>query len=551
MSASDKKKLRKEQNAAFLSEKQKQEQAEAKKLRTYTISFVAMLALVLCVALVVLGVRAVNQSGVFQRNTIAGTVGDRELNTVELSYYYNDAISNYYNEWYSQYGEYTDSLIGFDPSKPLDKQIQDSATGKTWATYFVELALDEAKSDYALYDLAKAEGYTLPEDQQTELDNMLTSMSTYASIYGYRNENQYLRAMYGYGSDLESYQAYVERGTIAAAFKGAHLEGLTYDDAAIREHEKADPSKYNSYSYSSVYMSYTEFREGGTEDENGNVTYSDKENTDAREALRVAAEQLATVKTLDELKEQVKTIKVNKDSQLAVNAYTNELHTDINAALVNWLNAEERKQGDIAAVPNTSTVTDKDGKDTTVVNGYYVVYFDSKTDNTEPMGNVRHLLVQFTGGTEDPDTGVKTYSDAEKAKAKEAAEGYLKTWQEGDATEDSFIALVKEHSDDTSAEEGGLFEDIHPDSSYVLPFRDWATDPKREKGDAEVIETEFGYHVMYYVSDDELSYRDYMITEELRKEEHEKWYEDLLKPITTATKDLSKMNLDLILSTGA
>ena len=93
MSASDKKKLRKEQVAELLSEKQRQEQAEAKKLRIYTIGFLAAMALIVCIVIGVLGVRAVNQSGVFQKNTIAATIGDRELNSVELGYYYNDAIN--------------------------------------------------------------------------------------------------------------------------------------------------------------------------------------------------------------------------------------------------------------------------------------------------------------------------------------------------------------------------------------------------------------------------------------------------------------------------
>ena len=74
MSASDKKKLRKEQATAYLTEKQRQEQAEAKKLKLYTIGFVSILVVVACIAIGVLGVRAVNQSGVFEKNTIAAVV---------------------------------------------------------------------------------------------------------------------------------------------------------------------------------------------------------------------------------------------------------------------------------------------------------------------------------------------------------------------------------------------------------------------------------------------------------------------------------------------
>lgn len=553
MSASDKKKLRKEQVAAILTEKQQKEQAEAKKLKIYTICFVTAMALVVCIALGVLAVRAVNNSGIIQKSTIAATIGDTKLNSVELNYYYNDAVSEYYNGWYSQYSDYTDSylqLMGLDTTKPLDEQVYDEESGQTWAEFFIDTAIDNAKRDITLYNMAKAEGFQLPEEEQTTLDNTLNNLSTYAMLYGYQNAEQYLRAVYGYGSDEKTYSQYTERSTIADAYYAAHEESLTYDDAAIREFEKDNVSKYNSYTYDYCYMSYTEFRKGGTEDENGNVTYSEEDNNAAREAMKTAAETLATATSADDLKEKIKTIELGEEGQLAVNSEENLLHTSINAALSDWLAADERKEGDIAAIPNTSTSTDADGNETTVTNGYYVAIFYDKNDNTEKMSNVRHLLVEFEGGEEDPDTGDTIYSDEEKSKAKTEAEDYLKTWQDGEKTEESFIELVKEHSDDTSAEDGGLFEDINPDSQYVANFLNWSIDPARKAGDAEVIETEYGYHVMYYVGDDDMTYRDYMITNEMRAADQEEWYNGVLEPVTTAVGDTSKMNLDLVLSAG-
>lgn len=553
MSASDKKKLRKEQTAAVLSEKQRQEQAEAKKLKVYTISFVTAMVLILCVALAVLGVRAVNNSGIIQKNTIAAIIGDRELNSVELSYYFNDAVSKYYNDLYTQYTDYTDSylqVLGLDPTKPLSEQVQDAETGKTWAEYFIDSAIEQAKSDYAMYDLAMAENFTLPGEDQTTLDNQLNNLETYAMLYGYNNSTQYLRAMYGYGAEADSYGAYSERSAIAKAYIAAHQDSLTYDDAAIREYEADKLNNYNSYTYTYAYLSYTDFRQGGTEDEDGNKTYSDEENDAARAAMKAAAEDMATATSVEELESKAAAAAVNEDSQLAVNKEEALLHTSINATLSDWLAAEERKEGDIAAIPNTSTTEGEDGEDVTVTNGYYVAIFHSKTDNSDKMANVRHLLVEFEGGAEDEETGETTYSDEEKAAAKEEADGYLKTWQEGDATEDSFIELVKEHSDDTSAEDGGLFEDIHPDSDYVPTFLNWSISADRKPGDAEVIESPYGYHVMYYVGDDDLSYRDYMITNEMRAADQEEWYNSTLEPITTAVGDISKMNLDLVLSAG-
>ena len=553
MSASDKKKLRKEQATAYLTEKQRQEQAEAKKLKLYTIGFISILVVVACIAIGVLGFRAVNQSGVFEKNTIAAVVDGKELTSVEMNYYYSDAINKYYSDWYSQYESSTDyylQFMGLDTKKPLDEQFYDEEAGKTWADYFVEAAVNNAKSDYALAKEAADKGFTLPEDDKTTLDNTISSLKTYAELYGFSSANKYLQAMYGFGSDVASYSAYIERSALATAYVQHCYDQLSYTDADLRAHEKGKESNYDSFTYEDAYLSYTDFREGGEEDASGNVTYTDEQNEAARVAMKAAADQLATATTLDELKTMLPNIKVAENSELAINNYTNNLYTNINSDLAKWLAAPERKEGDIAAVPAPATVTDEDGKESTVVNGYHVVYFIGKSGNTEPMGNVRHLLVKFEGGTENEETGAIEYSDAEKSAAKTEAEGYLKTWKEGAATEESFIELVKEHSDDSSASTGGLFEDIHPNSQYVANFLNWSIDPNRQKGDCEVIETEYGYHVMYYVGDDEMNYRDYMIQNELRTADHEKWYNGVVDAITAEAKDTSRMRLDLVMSQG-
>ncbi len=553
MSASDKKKLRKEQAAQILTEKQRQEQAEAKKLKIYTISFVSVIAAILCIALVVLGVRAVNQSGVFQKSTVAATVGEHKLNSVELGYYYMDAVQNFYSEWYEQYTTYTDTylqMMGFDTTKPLTEQMYNAEEGKTWSDYFLDEALEQARKDYALYDKAMSENFELPEEDRTSMENIITNMETYAKLYGYPNAAKYLSAMYGFGSDVKSYKTYLERSTISTAYYDAHKESLEYEDSDLRDYESDKYDNYNSYDYHSSYLTYTEFLEGGTEDEDGNKTYSEEEKAAARAKMTAAVEAAAKATTLDELKANVEAIEVNEDSQTALNTATGMLHTETNAELAKWLASADRKEGDIASIPTTTVTKNDAGEDVAELTGYYLAYFISKNENKEPMGNVRHLLVKFEGGTQDEETGDTVYSEEEMNKAKEEADGYLKTWKEGDATEESFIELVKEHSDDSSAEDGGLFEDINPASEYVPEFLNWSIDPNRQKGDAEVIKTQFGYHVMYYVGDDEKSYRDFMIENEMRDAAQEEWYKGIIDPVTGTMADTSKMTLDLILSAG-
>ena len=551
MSASDKKKLRKEQVAEQLTARQRQEQAEAKKLMLYTTIFVTIMTIVLCLAVAILAVRGVKQSGIAQRNTVAATVGGEELSSVELSYYYVDYIQEFYNQWTSQYSSYADSYLlatmGLDTTLPLDEQT-DPQSGQTWAQHFLNEALSTAQNDYALYNEAKQNGFTLPAEEQEMLDSAINNLDTYATIYGYTNADKFLQASYGYGSSAKSYSAYLERSTIADAYYAFKEESFTYDDAALREFEKDNMDKYNSYTYDSVYMSYTAFLTGGTTNEEGETTYTDEERDAARAAVKEAADKLATATTLEELKTLAAEIETADASEVAVSENKDQLYTAINGDLSAWLAEDARQDGDIATIANASTSTDEDGNETTTINGYYVALFHSVNDNKISTSNVRHLLVKFPNGIEDEETGEIVYTDEDKAEAKELADGYLQEWKAGEATEESFIQLVKDHSEDTSASEGGLFENIHPGSSYVENFLNWSIDANRKAGDAEVIETEYGYHVMYYVGVSELNYRDYMIAEEKRALDVAAWYDALLDATVAAMGDTSKMDLGLTLS---
>jgi len=552
MSASDKKKLRKEQAAALLSEKQKKEQAEAKKLKAITISFVAIMLVVALTAASILGIRAVNNSGIIDKNTLAATTGAHNLNSVQMNYYLNDYMINTYSQWKESYGDSISMYMmmsGLDINKPLNQQVYDKETGKTWADQFLQEALAKAKSDYALYDKAIAEGFTLTEDEQSALDLSMKQLELSAMMYGYRNPNKYLCAIYGHGSTLKSYAEYTKISAIATAYYSKHSDSLSYDDAAIRAHEKEHPNDYTSYTYASYYLSASSFLQGGTTGENNTVTYSDEEKETARKTAEELANTLAASTDLDSLDKAIAALEINKDKKDAASTKnTSVLYPQILAAMQPWLSDAARVANDITVIPNESVSTDAEGKETKTINGYYVVLFESRDENLEPLANVRHLLVAFEGGTTSSDGSI-VYSDEQKAAAKTEAERLLQVWKDGAATEESFIALVKEHTDDSgSKENGGLYEDITPASPFVPSFLTWSTDPDRKPGDTSVLISEYGYHVMYYVSDDEMNYRDYMISEELRTDDMEKWFTDITDAATITCVNTKRLNLDAVLA---
>jgi hypothetical protein len=171
--------------------------------------------------------------------------------------------------------------------------------------------------------------------------------------------------------------------------------------------------------------------------------------------------------------------------------------------------------------------------------------------DTQYVANVRHLLVEFEGGTVDS-AGGTVYTDADKAATKVEAERLLQLWKDGAATEESFAALVKEHTDDLgSGDTGGLFENIHPKSPYVEAFLQWSIDPARKVGDVGIVETEYGYHIMYFVGFGKLTHRDYLATEALRKETAEEWYYELANSMTITLNNKDGLLLDITMASVA
>lgn len=598
MSASSKKKLRKEQQAAAMTERQQQEQKEAKKLKRNTIIFVTVIGLVLLAFVGILVYQWITSNGIFEKATTAATVNGTEINSVEMNYYYVDTALEQCNQLYS-YASYFGgdlSTMGLDTSKPLSKQVYNEESGQTWADYILELAIDNAQHDYALAAAAKKAGYELSDEDQQTLKTYSKNMDANAKALGYESADQLLAQQYGNGAEKDTYLAYLKRGMIANGYYNEYSDSLSFDDAAIRERDEKNPLNYNSYDYSYYYVNYSNYLEGGTENDEGETEYSADEENAARAKAKEIADQLATAGSLDELDAAVKELEVNGAKNQKLTTAHKTLYTKITASHQEWVAAEDRQEGDITVIENKSTAAE--GEEA-LINGYYVLCYEGmSTNDLGKMSSVRHLLVEFeteeedeteedheghdhaeeseptevtesteetteatqaateevtepveevteptetegeeqteTEGEEATEPETETEEEGVSEEVRQAAlaeaERLLAEWKNGDATEDSFAALVTDNTDDTaSAETGGLYENIHAGSDYVEAFLAWAIDPARQVGDVEIVETEYGYHIMYFVGWEELTYRDQLILDELKNEAFETWYNGLIE----------------------
>lgn len=137
------------------------------------------------------------------------------------------------------------------------------------------------------------------------------------------------------------------------------------------------------------------------------------------------------------------------------------------------------------------------------VEAYFAENEESYTEEgiTKDSGkyvDVRHILLMPEGGTTAED-GTVTYSDEEWEACRQAAQEILDQWLAGEATEDAFAALANTHSTDPGSNtNGGLYENVY-EGQMVPAFNDWCFDETRQYGDSGLVQTNYGYHIMFFV----------------------------------------------------
>lgn len=532
MSASDKKKLRKEQNQAKADAKKSASAKEAAKLKLYSIIFAAALVLMVLVFVAT----SIFSTGILEKSTKAVRVGEHTISSDMLNYFYIDQVYN----WVNQYSDLI-SMFGLDVTKPLDQQKYLSSDN-TWADNFLEQALATIQTTYALYDDAIAHGVTLSEDDNKTVKATLTSYGVQALQSGL-NMNDYLVQLYGRGANADSFQEYLEVVQLATSYYTNYYNGLSYGEEDYQEAEKENYDKYSTYDYSYYFVSANDYREGGTKNENGTTVYTDEEKAAAVKKAGEIANFL-----LDDARKGTQAL-IDAALSLEINLGKKEedlnyadmslLFTELPEVTKDWVTDAQRKSGDATVLESTNTTKNDDGTETTTVLGYYVVIFGEKRTNEFELVNIRNILVSYDSTENAPTTAEK------EATRKKAADLLLK-WSAGEnANEESFAKLADEQAGTTSAN-GGLAENVYP-GALLDNLDEWVFADGRKAGDTTILETDYGYYILYYVGPNGTIYRDYMIDNELRDADAEEWYSALVEAVELELVTDRYVPMDLIL----
>ena len=451
MSASREKNKRKEQIASGETPAAPEKKGMSKGLK-WTIGIIC---LVLVIAIVTFF--SMLTSGYLARHATAATVGGHKLTPAMVNYFYKEA----YNSMSSQYGDMMSYLI--DTNTPLNEQYYDEENGITWADTLIEQGLTSAARIYAIYDEAVANGETLSDDDQSSIDATVSNLSVYATYYGYSNVNGYLAAMYGAGCNEKNFREFLSIETLANNYSQKVYDTPVYTEDELAADYAADPNAYDTVDYRVFAVTDALF------DEEDEEKLADLKKTAADELLAAAEEG-------DEAFIQAAYDRASEDTKENYEDDSYTLRTDVghsDSDLSNWLFESDRKTGDATCVETSGT--------------YYVAIFESRDTHDYALPNARHILISVSDTTDEE----------AMATAKETAEKLLAEYEAGEHTEDAFAAIGDAAYADGTAAESARYEDITP-GQMVEDFENWCFDASRQVGDTGIVESTYGYHVMYF-----------------------------------------------------
>ena len=480
------------ENAAKKNAKKSPQMTKAKKVIGKVVAIV--LAVVVCLA-AVYGI--FNFFGIPQKVLTAAKIGDERVTVAKYNFYYMDMYLNTYNQsqsYDSQYGAgYGAMYTGYDSSKtPMEQEYPGTlenfeGESATWADYFRVQSLKYLQTYLAYAKLAKEAGMSLDEDELADIDEQVESIRSSAESNDY-SLNRYLTKIYGKGVNEKLLREVMEERQLAYKYAQQKQEdvetGVT--DAQIEEEYTANPAEYALVTLNGFVVSAdtSAIADDATDDEKTAATEAAMADAKAK-----AEGYAAKVNSAETLLAQAKAYNstATEASVKLEDVTGTTLASSFSQAASDWAYAAERAVGDVTVVETS--------------NGYAVLYMAvlPHKDMSKPV-DVRHILIQFDTTTDESGNTVALTS-AEKEAYYQQAQAIYNQFLEN-PTEENFATLANNNSDDTGSNtNGGLYEDVHV-GDMVTAFNDWCFDPNRKPGDSGIIETNYGYHVMYYVGND-------------------------------------------------
>lgn len=514
-------------------------------------------------------------------------IGNHEVSKLEYDFFYHSAINNFqntYSSYLSMLGVDFSKDLGtqeYSDGKTWEQYFQEQAVQLMKEVYILSDAADEAKYEATddtynsfyenvaryskQYEITQEEYIKQMYGTSATKKNLEKILKTYFKAADYATYMQETSLLPSdeeietyYNENKDEFDRFDYR-IFAVAADPAALESNT-EVSADSENEKSKEEAKQDNEEQETAETASESTENKDEEskeevagENSSETNSSEESEDI--SVDVETEKDSTGETSDSNKkeysdeewQEAMEIAKNKANEFYEQVYDEETFKEL---CVKYAGSEEEKQtytsedfslnSKIAlnAMPSAiqSWMSDeaREPKSTAVIEDsenhmYYIVYFVNRQRVETPTVNVRHILIMPEEVEELPENATEEEKAAhdEKVKAaneaaKEKAEKIYQEWKDGDATIDSFAALADKNSDDSAS--GGFYGNVEQ-GQMVEGFDDWIFAEGRKEGDTDIVESSYGYHIMYFEGYDDPAWK-VSATSALVQENYKKFVED-------------------------
>lgn len=521
----------------------------------------AIAAVVVLAIVAGIGAFSVSNSGVLERGKLAFMVGDVEVTSAEYGYYYSAAFNNYFQYSYqydTYYGEgMGKQFTGYDYSVSPDEQKYngkiEGVEDPTYTDFFADQAMSSLKYVKGSVKYAEENDIKLDEADYAQIDETIEEFKSGAKEMNY-SLSAYLRKFFHKGMTTDMLRKIVEEQTLTTKVQTVKTEEFaqSYSDTKI---EKTYFDSLKTYGVVSIYNYAIDAAKETVKAEKEGEKDTEKVTDATMAAAKAEADKFvaalksgADFKTLasqyaekagDEKFEDYK-----KDESLTL--LKNTTHGDLSYEasdenFLKWAFSEDAKAGETYIVETKDT-------------GYTVFMMVDPVHKAPDSYtyDVRHILVKFPEEAKTEETE-KTEEAEEKEEVKvelldssayettvdievktdkftnaelyNKAQDILKEYLDGDKTEENFGALAVKYSEDSNAAEGGIYENVTQDY-MVDEFENWALKEGRKNGDVGIVETQFGYHIMYFIDSEVTTWSD-TIRNDLAADEYNKLSEEL------------------------
>ena len=512
-------------------------------------------------------------TGVIARARTALTIGDNKVSVAEYGYMYYMQYQSTVNQAQQSEQSYGYNMYGFDYTKSPAEQDSpnqdDDGNTITWAEQLKKNTVTYLQEFYTMYSLAKEEGYKPTEDDLKDIDEQIESMRQTAAGDGTTSQNSismslnsYLKLQYGKGVTENFLRDLMEKEMVVQQYSEDKQQSFEdkYTDEELDKEYKEDTSKYDVVDLRVYNFEPEQLTAKDGESEEALAKRQKAENAKAlkdaetmlekvtsEESFKAAAEPFIVAKEEEEAASVVEegtetTEETAEEAEPADDEAEDAEDTKVEDAKAE--EAEEEKDehdGSTKAYGMTkdnlsSSISEEAGKWAFAAkagakkafaneNGTAYAMYVVKAAYPQEGVDVRHILFM----TVDSSSGDKL-SDEEIAEKKAKSEEVLAEWESGAKTEDAFAELANQYTEDTGSNtNGGLYEGVTP-GQMVDSFDKWIFDASRKEGDVEIIESEYGYHIMYYVGNRDYVYRSTLRTSHTQ-DDYSGWLEDALAEV--------------------